>query len=394
MLTVLNHRTVVEARLLETLRLAFKVRRTAADVAALAALDVALEGALLFEDGALCYVTAEDQVFILSLYSGAAASADVVIPTTLPTNYARARWLRADNPLNFGPNYNAPLRRRTAGYCKAVELFDGQGSTDEAMEQVLAVRPAMWLQWTDDNPAPMSCGYPGSHYRNTLDFQVMVISECNREGPWALWGSPYSAEAAADPGLDQMIGQIRKVLAGSRLGIAGVERTEIGRARVLSEDNARRLFVGAVDIKVILYFYIPDEDLVATRIDVEPRLADTGGAEAFDPLNYIAQGYQVTAGPGLTRSWAPGIAVIEGAAVSSTPADTTFTASVDTYRDLGADGAWTMTEVPVGYPAPPQADGTLRVGVTTTDASDILQDRILCSSSVLFRAAYQVVPDP
>lgn len=390
-LTVINHRTQVEDRLIDTLRLAFKERRVAADVAALAALDVALEGALLFEDGALCYVTAENCVFVLSLYSGAAASADVVVPATLPSNYARARWLRSSNPLNFGPNYNAPLRRRAAGYCKAVEIFNGQGSTDEAMEQVLAQRPAMWLQWTGDQPRPQSAGYPGAYYKNTLDFQIMVVSECNREGPWTMWGSPYSAEASDDPGIDRMIGEIRKVLAGSRLGLDGVERTEIGAARILSEDNGRRLFIATVDIEVRVYFYIPDEDLVANRIDVQPELVDTG-AEQFDPMNYIAEGYQVTAGPGLSFTYPSGIAMIEGAAVTSTPDPKTFTAEMDTYRDLNPDGTFTYQEVPVGYAAPPLTEGAMRVGVTTTDATDIVQDKILCSSAFVFHAAYQVVP--
>lgn len=393
MLTVLNHKTVVEQQLFDALRLAFKHRQTAADVAAVAALQVATaDGSLLTEDGALCYVTAEDNVFILDIYSGAAAGADVITPTTLPSNYARARWLRSTSTMNFGPNYNAPLRRRPAGYCKEVALFNGQGGTDAAMEQVLAVRPAMWLQWTDDNPQPLSAGYPGAYYKNNLDFQVLIVSECNRLGPWAVWGSPYSDEATADPGMNAMVQQIRKLLAGSKLGVDGVERTEIGKAHVLSEDQAQRLFIAAVNIQVRVYFYIPDEDLVAPRIDVQPELADTGGADHFDAQNYIAQGYQVTAGPGLAFTFPAGIAVIAGAAIASTPAPKTFAASMDTYRDLQPDGTFAYSEVPIGYPPPAPADGTLRVGVTTTDASDILQDRILCSSAIIFRSAYQVVP--
>lgn len=393
-LTVLNHRTAVEERLIDTLRLAFKVRRTAADVAALAALPVATaEGQVLYEDGALCYVTAEDDVWTLSLYSGAAASADVVVPAAPPTNYARVRWLRSTNPLNFGPNYNAPLRRRQAGYCKAVEIWNGQGGTDEAMAKVLAVRPALWLQWTGDRPQGQSAGYPGAYYKNTLLFQVMVVSQCNRPGPWTMWGSPYGDEAAADPGLDQMIGQIRKVLAGSRLGLGtDVERTEIGAVEVVHEDNAARLFIAFVSIEVRLYFYIPDEDLIATRIDVQPELVDTGGAARFDPLNYIAQGYQVTPGPGLSWTWPAGIAMIDGVGVSSTPDPRTFGAELDTYRDLNPDGTFTYVEVPIGAPAPPVTADALRVGMTRTSSTDILQDRILCSSAEVFRNAYQVVP--
>jgi hypothetical protein len=400
-LTLQNQRTAIEQALLDTLRLAFLQRQTAADVAALQALDVSAAS-----DGALCYVTAVGKVYTFSYYSGAVqALPQVVAPTTPPPKYAGARWLQSSSQVNWGPNHLAPLAARTSGYCQAVELYRGKDKGQEGLDQALTaigdVKPSILLRWEAHRPRSASCGYPGSYYEVKHTYSIWCISENDRGEPWSLWGDPV----VADTGANGMSAQVEYLLAGlhgsqpgeprGNLQLQGLMWCEIGDTTNIAEDYQQRRFVNAVELRVGCRFPVPDEDLVAMppgSIWTEDRLADAGPQKVFDAQNYIAQGYEVTVGTGLTRTFPLGVAVVGGTPTSSTPPVHTFPASSDVYRDLTTDGVVHYLAVFPGSQPPPVTAGALRLGVTTTDASSIVSDRLLCSSSYLFRAAYQVVP--
>lgn len=400
-LTLANHQAQVEKALVDTLRLAFLQRQALPDVPALKALDISA-GA----DGALVYVQDQGRVYVLDLYSTAAEALPLIAaPTTPPSRYQTARWVRSASTVNYGPNQLAPLNARQAGFMKMVDLFAGRGGTDQGMLAVMASTPALLLLFTGDDLRPQSCGYPGSLYENTLSYQVWAFSGCYRGAPWALWGTPVAQDAALDPGVHAIVGQVRHVLAGlsgsdpdaprGYLGLQGVAWVEVGGAEVLSEDEDQRLFVTSLEIRVKTRFYCPDESTTAippATVRIEERLAASGRAKTFDRANYIAQGYLVEVGPGLTRTLGPGVAVVGGTPVASTPGAHTFGARRDIYRDLKPDGTLVWTETLVGYPEPPAVAGALRVGVTTTDSSAVIGDRLLCSASVAFRGPYQIAP--
>lgn len=376
-LTLANHITELERILILFLRLAFKHRfAPVADLAALQAASIATT-----TEGALRYVTAEDRVYWYSAFSGAAQSLPAVVQPTGST--APGRWLRVDVPWTYGPNGNRPLRAQQTGVCKAVELFNGASTeTMEALLKVFEQRPALFLQWTE-SPVQAQSIYAGAHYKIPATFNLVVASENLRGDPWGMLGEPGATEQnGKDPGLSWLLGQVLKVCAGVDLATPGIESVEIGKAQVLYQGLQERVFVGVVPITVRVWVLNEDEDLVAARVDAHPNLGDTGDAPKFDVLNFVAQGYTITPGPGLTRSYGAGLATVGGVSVASTPPDVTFTADRDTYRDLLPDG--TLTYVAVARDAPPPAvtATALRLACTSTDSTGVVADHWIACSSV------------
>jgi hypothetical protein len=371
--------TTAEQTVLEILELGLQVRLApVADTAALAAAAVTTT-----RDRALRYVTAENRVYRWSAASTAAhAPPNVVQPQAAPPN---GRWLRVTSPSTFGPNLNAPLHSRQTGYVRWVRLYQGPDTLDDQQVGVDGQTPALLIHWVGDRPEARS-NRPGALYWNVHDFQVQCLSSCLRPPPATRWGSPIPAELAQDPGLHRLMGDVRYLLAGVDVGEPGIESIEIGAGAIVDEDLEERLHVGQVQVLVRTSWRIPDEDLADMALQVNPKWTDFQDPPRFDPLNYVASGYIIQVGAGLTRTPAPGSAFIAGVALSSSPAARTFSADRDTYRDLKPDGTFTYLEVAVGAKPPAVTAGALRVGVTTTNGADIIQDKILCSYSVPFWA--------
>lgn len=387
-LDVVSNIRVVQEALLDVLSLAFQKRES--EQPDLVALASAFAPQLL-KDRALVYVVSEDRVYRWDRYSTQADDGLEVIAPVPAISPDAGRWVRVSSSVFFGPNSNLPLQSRRQGYCKTVLLYLGDESDEQMEEAIYGQKPALLLEWLNDEPKPWSL-YAGALYKDSHQLNLFIVSECLRGTPSGPWGSPLPAEAASDPGIDEMIGQIRKVLAGVPLGIKNLEHVEIGPARKVEERLAERLFIYSLAFTVRTNFYIPDEDLVPMGLQVTPRLADQGPAEpSFDRLNYVAQGYLVPPGPGLSRTFPTGIAFIGGVSLSSTPAAVTFAPSSDTYRDLKADGTFTYTAVAVGADPPEQPPGSLRVGRTRTGPADIEADDWLCSSSLAYGSFFKVL---
>lgn len=299
-LDVVSNIRVVQEALLDVLSLAFQKRET--EQPDLVALSTAFAPQLL-KDRALVYVASEDRVYRWDRYSTAADDGLNVIAPVPAISPDVGRFLRVSSGVFFGPNSNLPLQSRRQGYCKTVLLYRGDESDEQMEEAIYGQKPALLLEWLSDDPKPWSL-FPGALYKDAHQLNLFIVSECLRGTPSGPWGSPLPAEAAIDPGIDEMIGQVRKVLAGVPLGIKNLEHVEIGPARKVEERLAERLFIYSLAFTVRTNFYIPDEDLVPLELQVTPRLADQGPAEpSFDRLNYVAQGYLVPPGPGLSRTF-------------------------------------------------------------------------------------------
>lgn len=375
-LTVVNLISQVEQTLFEILHLSFSKRLD--PVANLAALRAA--PTLTTRDWALRYVTDQNNLYRWSLYSTAADDGLITIrPSTLPAN---GRWIRVTNAVDYGPNRFAPLASKQTGFCRSVVLYDGQ-SPDEMQAQIYGQAPALLIEFVASNPEARS-NRPGALYWDNMEFQILVVSECLRPPPAAVMGSELPAESSKDPGLNTLVGLVRYVLAGVRTEVRGIESVEIGRVDILSEDLAERLFVASVQIIVRTSWEIPDEDLEALSIQVEPKYTDNVLVSPFDPQNYIASGMRIAIGPGLTRTPEPGVVLIDGQAVSAAPGAHTFAASSDTWRDLLKTGTMVYTIVAVGALEPPATANSLRLGFTRTSATEIIEDKITCSYSVQF----------
>lgn len=377
----------IEQTLLDLLSLGYQVRR--APVASIAALRAT--PAKTVADRDLVYVDDQDNLYRWSQASTAADDGLAVVAPTDPP-YAPAtngRWLRVSTPATFGPNQNAPLQKKQTGYARSVVLYQGEGqgtSAKQIAESIFGRSPAILIQWLGDDPRLRS-QYPGALYWDNLEFQILVYSESLRGQPWTALGSPQAAEVARDPGLNRMVGDVRYLLAGiQHTGVDGIESVEIGRSDIVSQDLEDRVFVAGVQIIVRTSWTIPDEDLEAMRIQLRPQHPVTiEDLPKFDPLNYVASGLTVQVGTGRTRTPAPGIVFIAGVAIVVTPPAVTFAADSDVYRDVKPDATVTYVSVPAGSKTPAVTSGALRVGVTTTNAADILQDKILCSYSTPLR---------
>jgi hypothetical protein len=378
--------TTAEETLLSVLELGLKRRLPpVADVAA-------LRGAFtqkLLGHRALVYVTAEQRVYRYDKYSIQADDGlGVVAPTPTPP---AGRWIRVSVPWTYGPNLNAPLQSRTAGYAKTVLLYRGDEVSEEMLVKADGHTPLILIEWLGDAPKPQSL-LPGALYRDELLFSLLLASYCGRNSNTNTWGSPLAAESTEDPGINRLIGDVRYLLAGIQLGIPGIVHVELGDCRKVEEDLEDRLFIYSQGIVVRVGVNIRDEDLDPLRIQGTLKLTDHEPPR-FDPKNYVSQGYLFAEGigPGFTRSYEPGIAFIDGTVVASTPAPRTFAADRDTYRDLLPDGSFLYSEVPSGV-VPPSSPGALRIAVTRTDGSGVVSDRFLCSTSYSISAPYPIVP--
>jgi len=379
-ITVKNEIAVVVRAVEQALRYAFLVRL--APVADLTALRTAFTAPW---DRALVYVTSEGRIYEWVSYSTLTDdNLTVIAPTANP-----GRWIRVETSLTFGPNDNEPLTGKTTGFIRSVEVWDGSDETRK-QEQVFSRTPALLVEWTGDNPEPLS-QYSGALYRNEHQIDIGVVSQCLRRAPAAAFGSPVAAEAEADPGVWNIIGQLRWFLAGSKLDTAGVDFVEIGPASIVTEQLAERVFIGGLSIKVRTSFTIPDEDLVPISGNAQPKLTSFPEDEpAFDPSNWVSAGIEVSggAGPGLTRNITAGLAFIAGATTTYAGESITFAPSLDTYRDLKPDGSMQFTPVAVGAAAPAIPAGALRIAYTRTTASGVLEDYWLCGRSVTFGSSF------
>ena len=374
----------VEAALVRLVRLGLGVRFVSADLAALAALAVA--GAA---DGELRFVTAVGAVYVWQPYSTATADGvSVVAPAAPPAGKTNGRWARVSTSWAYGaggPN----LAHRGAGYLRSVEAYSSDDGTDAAIDKVFGRTPSVLVQFQGDDPQPLS-NLPGTFYKNALSFQLLVVNANLRGVAAGTQGSRVAADA--DPGAYRTIGDLRRLVCGVSpdSGIDGVERIEIGPARLEFEDAERRLFVHSLVVTVRASFSVEDEDLVAADIWAQPRLAGVGQADSFDRQNFVASGCDLDhSDDPFAFTVRAGIAVVSGAGVATSDTAHTFAAG-DTYRDLGADGTWTFTPVPAYSDPPPVTPGCLRVALTRADADRVFTDLPLCSFSVPFGSPFRV----
>lgn len=372
--------TQVQEALVEVIDLAYRRRYPeAADLVALAAYD-----AVKLPDRALVFCASEGVVYRwLTASRIPAAPPYVVVPNVLPAQ-GNGRWVQQSSSVTLGPDHRRPLHRVRTGYARAVQIY--QGEDDEALERVYAQRPCFLVEWVSDDFGLKSYRH-GCIYECEWKFSVHALSKNLRRGPDAVVGSAVAADAGIppDPGLYQMLGDLRYLLGGCDLGLApGVKFCDVtGAARIVESDLAQSIFRAELELSVKGSVHVVDEDLIPNpQIWIDRRDAGTPAGEDFDASNFVAQGLAVSPGPGLTATVTPGVAYIAGQVVSASAVARLFDADADTYRDLSPDGSLSFYAVETDSDPPPQMPNTLRVGLTRTDGTDVVADRYLCSSSV------------
>lgn len=388
MLNVLTEITTVELALLRVLRLAFLQRGTAvADVATLRSVDY--DYVVAVTEGALQHVTAEA---ILYEWSQTSTATDDGVTVIKPASVTTGRWLRVSETWQYGANYNALLQSRVAvPWAREVVLYEGEDDGESLMQRVGGNVPALLLRWVGDSPKSLLL--PGAQYRNEHTFTILALTRNMRHpdlSAEAVTGSQLSEDRDNDPGVNGIVGQLRKLLGGLVL-LEGCQPLIVGAATTGTVSNygedgteSERFFQVILELKLRTSYAVPDDDLVTLdNIDIAPELADQGpDEEAFDGANYITAGLSVAPGAGLTRTIPAGAVTVAGVSVTTASTSRTFTASVNTYRDVViSTGALVFSAVAIGDPAPTLATGSFRVGVTMTDGTDIIDDTFLASVS-------------
>lgn len=366
-----NAATLIELAVFHAVNRALRRRLpAAADVVALRSL--ATRGASSFarRDDDLIYVAAQGVCYEWSTASALADDGDSVIA---PGDAgATGRWLK-------GPS------KVQGGYLLDVRLYEGEQSEDELLDRLLGQLPAVAIRWVGADHEPQS-QVPGSLYKYQNDFELWAASSNYRGSalPEAVVGSAVAAEAAKDPGVNAILGDLKKALAGKtgeELGQPGIAYAEIGREQPVYRSLSERLFVFSLALRVHATVQNPDDDLVElTSLTVQRQFGDLHAQEAFDPLNYVSSGLAVQLGAGLVTWSLAGAAKVAGAGVSYPGEVRTFSPFRWIYRDLKADGTMVFIETAINADPPPPTTGALRIGRSETDAGSVIADCFLAAT--------------
>ena len=354
--------------------IAFAMRARLATVANVAALravaTVDLNGGSTIADEitSLVPVTAEAVCFLWDGYNlGTDDGVNVIQPTDRPAS--GGRWLRTTAAL-------------TGGYLQAVRIYQGETTLDEITAKLLGqAAPAVLVKWIEDDHR-YGGGDPGGVYKYVPTFELWASSKNLRADNSALIGSRIATEAAADPGVHRIIGDLKVLFAGPNLGIDSVDFCQIGKSSPVLQQLSERRFIHKLVVKVYATLQNPDlDDVTPSEMTLQPTIGQLdASADNFDPANYVISGLTVPVASGLTQTVAAGEAIILGVDVTPTATANTFTASSTTYRDLSNTGAWAFVTVPLGEDEPAVTANSLRIGVTTTDANNVTDDYIVAAT--------------
>ena len=257
--------TQIEQALLSTIRGALLRPLVAANVAALQALASAAR-----RHGEQAFTTATTQRWEFDRFSSLPASSTVLVPTDAPT---AGRW-------------RLLVSTSSAGYARAVELFEGQATAEAILERFGAVKPAIVIVYDGEANNPISTT-PGALYDYRPSFLLWCLSSHLRGEHQTAVGSAITAEAAADPGVNRILGDLKALMAGNRLGpLTGVKYVEIGNGARVYTSQGDRLMVYQLKIEVRAVCHNVDTDLVT--------LDDPGGFYVQRQLADIADDGTVT----------------------------------------------------------------------------------------------------
>ncbi len=364
--------TDVQDAIVRALELAYLRRYPeSADLTALALVD-----SEKLPDRALVYVQSEGVVYRLSK----ASTLSVALPDIVPAA-GNGRWLRQTSTMTMGPNYFAPIYRVRYGVVNAVEAF--QGDMSEFLDRLMGQRPAFGVEVIEDD-LQLRAQRQGSIYDAKWKVIIHATTFNYRHGSDALYGSDVADDSgiASERGIYRLMGDARYLLAGTDLGLGlCIKFASIdGNGRLVEKQLGQRYFRGEIDLTVHGTVQILDEDLFpAWSANIERFDTGTPDGRTFDRANFVAQGMRITPQPGLMGVPAAGVVYLDSQLISVSPGLHTFTANRDTYRDLLPSGRLVYTDTEVGAQPPTQPAGSLRIGVTRTDASNIIGDTLLCS---------------
>lgn len=361
----------IEVALQRAILLAFGTRTIHATAAALR---TAFASSKLHHNQ-VAYVTAIGYAFTFDRFSTSTDDGTTVLrPSDNPT---AGRWLVSTSTTS-------------TGYLKAVKLYEGEVSEENMLTWLFGQVPSAIVVWEGEQYETKSM-IPGALYRYSPEFSIWACSRNLRgekQGALGAYASgPLTAsEQTTDPGVNRIIGDLRFALAGQDLDQDGVDWCEIlGSDRVLSSSTMERGHVYRLRVKVYASLHNTDRDDASNpahdldRIDVAWRHASGTGAdgEEYADTHITAAAYLAAAASGLNWTVTGGTIYIDGAAVTAATLNHSQSANTVAYRFVDAAGAWTVTETAIGAERPTTPTGEVLVGVTETNASAVVIDRVV-----------------
>lgn len=312
----------------------------------------------------------------------------VIAPTDRPS--ADGRWNLWTSPLRMQPAVGANsmyLHEVATGPLVRVLLLD-KSMTDEEINAIITGQvPSVVIEAGESDPEDTT---PGHRWVTEFTFAVSVIAQNLRNRREAAQGSSVAGESTL--GANAIDGLIWSVLAGTQLqsAVEGVMEVRPGPGRNwISELGQRRIIrTRTYTVKATVENpNAPNDAATASEVDTQADLVDLHEQAIFDPANYVAltlgtgaPSCSVAVGAGLTQQVAAGTAILAGATVTYAGESHAFPAQSDVYRDLLPNG--TMQFVVVGRegPRPPMTATALRIGVATTDSTQVLSDRYIAAT--------------
>lgn len=300
------------------------------------------------------------------------------------------RWLRYTSPLRIAPTVGGSsyyLHELTTGPLERVLVLDKNLEEAELANLIFGQVPSVLIEATDDTPEDLT-QISGHRYSKTYHFTVSIFAQNLRDRRQAAQGSTYTGEQSK--GANKLDGLIQSLLGGTQLQsvLSGVRNVQIGRGyNWMSEQQMRRVIRGRAFA-------------IQATVENPPASNDYGSAETIfaqgemtslgddtetawvDGEDHVTGGMDVSLGVGLSKNVTAGTALMNGETVTFAGQLHSFTASTLTYRDLASDGTMTYVEAGLGQAEPPVTDSCLRVGVTTTDGSGVIADRIVARRRV------------
>lgn len=380
--------TEIERAVLSRLSLALQARR--APVASRGALRLA--EMTYVRDGDLVFVEDVGRVFRWhDLCDLPDDDAQVVQPRDwldLSGKVKTGRWQQEVDLTLYAPrgyDQALPLCAIPRGYVRTVQLYQGQGAVREILERIFGGRPCLLPQF--DRARFKQISTAPAFYRVELDLTVLAVSFNPRTGPDAILGSELPAEAADDPGLNQLLMDAADALVGKSdppTGyvhlVEGVDQVLLQDLEIEEEDLGQKLFVGSIQLLVVAYVHRPDRDTAPlTHVALETQLVSDHGVPIQEGQEGVLSGLGIPwPHPGLAVQPEAGEALLGGRRVRCDPGMVRLAADADVYRDLLPEGRLQFQAVAIDGEPPPLAPGALRIGVTTTDSGSVVFDRFLC----------------
>lgn len=397
---VLSYQTAVatvQDALINVIRLALQRRLTQATLVTLAAIPSRGSGgtgnAIL--DGTHCYVTAQGKAYRWSQYSTTPGDGlNVIVPSDAAGG--PGRWLITSSTI-LDPN-GVALSSVPTGYLKRVMLWAGQDRNEEVWKtRVLGQRPCVILAYAGESKE-VKANQRGALKLSLFRFVLMAVSQNLRPDLEGEKGSPISTEATTDPGVARIMGDLEYLLDGLRgvdMGVDGLDFLMLEAAQPAIEDYDGREFLWTIDLtaRCTVGKEDPPTRQPLSQAFLQAQDTQLHQQPTFDPENYVVSGLVIGTGPGFVAAPTDGSAEIGGVLVTVAGAPPhTFTPSVATWRDLKPDGTFTYPESSSPDFPPAVTTGALRVAVTITDPSGIVEDRPIAATSMPVGPNNQILP--